>query len=181
MMGEWSPIRISDFNSDTLDKNVLKFITTGVDDSAVIETPSAEVQKSVNSGKVQMVDEMLTAAEQELSREYPDPADLEKQLSKLDTSADGLQSTLVQHQNELDQLRLDRRFLVDAIIRNARVTNRNRALPRTIRGSEKYLRQRRRALALPRGGRRRFDGPSAPSLPTVRRGPRTSTAHARTR
>jgi hypothetical protein len=115
MMGEWSPIRISDFNSDTLDKNVLKFITTGVDDSAVIETPSAEVQKSVNSGKVQMVDEMLAAAEQELSREYPDPADLESQLSKLDKSADELQSTLVRHQNELDRFRLDRRFLVDAI------------------------------------------------------------------
>lgn len=115
MMGEWSPIRISDFNSDTLDKNVLKFITTGIDDSAVIATPSAEVQKSVNSGKIQMVDEMLAAAEQELSREYPDPAGLENQLAKLDTSADELQSTLVQHQNELDQLRLDRRFLVDAI------------------------------------------------------------------
>lgn len=114
-MGEWSPIRISDFNSDTLDKNVLKFITTGVDDSAVIETPSAEVQKSVNSGKVQMVDEMLAAAEQELSREYPDPADLESQLSKVDKSTDELQSTLVRHQNELDRLRLDRRFLVDAI------------------------------------------------------------------
>ncbi|TAI61638.1 hypothetical protein [Bradyrhizobium sp. Leo170] len=115
MMGEWPPIRISDFNSDTLDKNVLKFIATGIDDSAVIETPSPDAQKSINSGKVQMVEEMLATAEQELNREYPDPSDLENQLAKLDKATDELQSTLVQRQNELDQLRLDRRFIVDSI------------------------------------------------------------------
>jgi hypothetical protein len=115
MMGEWSPIRISDFNSDTLDKNVLKFITTGIDDSAVIETPSADAQKSINSGKVQMVEEMLATAEQELNREYPEPANLENQLAKLDKATGELHSTLVQRQNELDQLRHDRRFIVDSI------------------------------------------------------------------
>ncbi|MDI4238918.1 hypothetical protein OZ411_39685 [Bradyrhizobium sp. Arg237L] len=115
MMGEWPPIRISDFNSDTLDKNVLKFIATGIDDSAVIETPSPDAQKSINSGKVQVVEEMLATAEQELNREYPDPSDLENQLAKLDKATDELQSTLVQRQNELDQLRLDRRFIVDSI------------------------------------------------------------------
>ncbi|MGO4511089.1 hypothetical protein AB4Z51_29185 [Bradyrhizobium sp. 2TAF36] len=115
MMGEWSPIRISDFNSDTLDKNVLKFITTGVDDSAVLETPGVDAQRSINSGKIQMVDEMLATAEQELNREYPDPADLESQLAKLDKASDELHSTLVERQNELDQLRHDRRFAVDSL------------------------------------------------------------------
>ncbi|GLR88202.1 hypothetical protein [Bradyrhizobium iriomotense] len=115
MMGEWSPIRISDFNSDTLDKNVLKFITTGVDDSAVIETPSIDAQKSINSGKIQMVDEMLASAEQELNREYPEPADLESQLARLDKASDELHSRLIERQNELDQLRHDRRFIVDSM------------------------------------------------------------------
>lgn len=115
MMGEWSPIRISDFNSETLDKNVLKFITTGVDDAAVLSTPNTKVQKSINSGKIEMVDEMLSAAEQELHREYPDPSGLEDQLAKLENSVKELQSTLFQRQNKLDGLRLDRRSLVDAI------------------------------------------------------------------
>jgi hypothetical protein len=115
MMAEWSPIRISDYNSETLDKNVLKFITTGIDDSAVISTPSSKVQTSVNSGKIEMVDEMLTAAEQELQREYPDSAGLDDQLSKIEGSISDLQATLGQRQDSLDQLRLERRSLVDAI------------------------------------------------------------------
>ena len=43
------PIRLSDFNSDTMDKNVLKFITTGVDDSAVIETLGPDAQTPARS------------------------------------------------------------------------------------------------------------------------------------
>lgn len=115
MMAEWSPIRISDYNSETLDKNVLKFITTGIDDSAVISTPNSKVQKSVNTGKIEMVDEMLTAAEQELQRDYPDATDLEDQLSKVEATIGELQATLSQRQDSLDRLRLDRRSLVDAI------------------------------------------------------------------
>jgi hypothetical protein len=94
MMAEWSPIRISDYKNETLDKNVLKFITTGIDDSAVITTPNSKVQKSVNSGKIEMVDEMLSAAEQEFQRDYPDSTDIEDQLSKIETSISGLQATL---------------------------------------------------------------------------------------
>jgi hypothetical protein len=115
MMGEWSPIRISDFNSDTLDKNVLKFIATGVDDSAVIETPSLDIQKSVNTGKIQMVDEILTTAEQELSRDYPNAGELAGQLERLEKTAEEHQSTLVQHQDRLDRFRLERRSVVDAL------------------------------------------------------------------
>jgi len=36
MIGEASPIKISDFKSPVLDKNVLKFIVTGLDDSAIV-------------------------------------------------------------------------------------------------------------------------------------------------
>jgi hypothetical protein len=115
MMAEWSPIRISDYNSETLDKNVLKFITTGIDDSAVIKTESTKVQKSINSGKIEMVDEMLTAAEQELQRDYPNATDLGDQLSKLEVSISELQTTLGQRQDSLDRLRHERRSLSDAI------------------------------------------------------------------
>jgi hypothetical protein len=115
MMAEWSPIRISDYKNETLDKNVLKFITTGIDDSAVITTPSSKVQKSVNSGKIEMVDEMLAAAEQEFQRDYPDSTDIEDQLSEIEASINGLQATLGQRQDRLDQLRLERRSLVEAI------------------------------------------------------------------
>jgi hypothetical protein len=56
MMGEWSPIRISDRSGETFDKNVLKFILTGVDDSAMVTTQNADTQRTANLGKVEIID-----------------------------------------------------------------------------------------------------------------------------
>lgn len=65
MMGEWSPIRISDRSGETFDKNVLKFILTGLDDSAIVATQNLDSQRTANLGKVEIIDEMIAAAQLE--------------------------------------------------------------------------------------------------------------------
>lgn len=115
MMGEGSPIRTSDYASDTFDKNVLKFILTGIDDSAIVATRSAKDQKTVNTGKVELVEEWMAAAQAELERDYPDPAGLEDQYSKLSVTIDGLQQRLAERQNQLDRLRSERRRAMDSL------------------------------------------------------------------
>jgi hypothetical protein len=119
MMAEWSPIKIAAQSGDTFDKNVLKFILTGVDDSAVVATKSVGDQRTANAGKIEIVDEMITAAAEDLKRLFPDDEDvdaldLEAQDEALSRTIDEHQATLVERQSMLDRLRRERRSALDA-------------------------------------------------------------------
>ncbi len=115
MMGDWSPIRISTHSGDTFDKNVLKFIVSGIDDSSVIPTRSTKVQKNINSGKVELIDEMISVAELEWQRKYPGNPDLSDQDEKIEHSLGDLQKTLTERQETLDRLRRERREIMDSL------------------------------------------------------------------
>jgi hypothetical protein len=118
MMAEWSPIQIARQSGDTFDKNVLKFILTGIDDSAVVATKSPGDQRTANAGKIEIVEELVEAAVEELKRLFPDDAvdalDLEAQEATLSASIDEQHATLAQHQSELDRLRFERRGALDS-------------------------------------------------------------------
>jgi hypothetical protein len=119
MMAEWSPIRIAPQSGETFDKNVLKFILTGIDDSAVVATRSVGDQRTANVGKIEIVEELIAAAAEELKRLFPDDEnvdalDLEAQEAALSRTIDGHQMTLTQWQSELDRLRSERRSALDA-------------------------------------------------------------------
>ena len=119
MMAEWSPIRIAAQSGETFDKNVLKFILTGVDDSAVVATKSVGDQRTANAGKIEIVEEMITAATEDLKRLFPDDEDvdaldLEAQDQTLSRTIAGHQSTLMERQFDARSAaarapRLDRR------------------------------------------------------------------------
>jgi hypothetical protein len=117
MMGETSPIKIDSHTTETLDKNVLKFILTGVDDSGVVASLPVRQQRALNSGKLQIVEEMTTAALAELSGLFPNDdvatLDLETQESEISTTVVGLAETLGARQSELDMMRRDRRARLD--------------------------------------------------------------------
>lgn len=115
MMGEWSPIRISERSGETFDKNVLKFILTGVDDSAVVTTPNVDSQRTANLGKVEIIDEMIAAAQQEWERDFPGNPDLNDQSERLTASINELQTKMSVRQSRLDELRLDRRSKVESL------------------------------------------------------------------
>ena len=119
MMAEWSPIRISPQSGETFDKNVLKFILTGVDDSAVVATKSRGDQRIANAGKIEIVEELIAGAAEELKRLFPDRedldiTDLETQEAALSRTIDEQQATLAQRQSELDRLRFERRSALDS-------------------------------------------------------------------
>lgn len=114
MIGEWSPIRIAPQSGDTFDKNVLKFVVTGIDDSAVQTTKSSDAQKTANLGKIELIDDMLAAAEEELGRRWPGSDDLEAQERRISETIGGLQQALSEHQRQLDDLRHERRAKVEA-------------------------------------------------------------------
>jgi hypothetical protein len=114
MMAEASPIKISDQSGPTLDKNVLKLILTGVDDSNVIERPSTSDQKIANAGKIEMVDELIAATRADLKRAFPDDEevsalDLAAQETELATALEDQHAKLAGYQMELDRLRAERR------------------------------------------------------------------------
>jgi hypothetical protein len=117
MMAEWSPIQIAPQSGDTFDKNVLKFILTGVDDSAVIPTKSRGEQQTLNFGKLEIVDELLAAAIDELKQLFPeddiDTLDLDAQNETLSNTISGLQKTLENRQSHLDYLRRERRAVMN--------------------------------------------------------------------
>ncbi len=116
MMAEWSPARLAQKGSDTFDKNVLKFLLTGVDGSAVVGGMSPEAQRSANAGKIELLREMMGAAERELGRRFPAPADLVEQVAKLDKRIAGLQEELEGRQAGIDDLRRKRREAFDAAL-----------------------------------------------------------------
>ena len=113
--GGWSPIRISERSGDTFDKNVLKFILAGVDDTAVVTTTNVESQRTANLGKVEIIDEMIAAAQQQWDRDFPGELDLDDRSDRLTTSIEELQTTMSGRQSELDELRLDRRSKVESL------------------------------------------------------------------
>jgi hypothetical protein len=115
MMGEWSPIRISERSGETFDKNVLKFVLTGVDDSAVVTTPNVDSQRTANLGKVEIIDEMIAASRQDWERDFPGNPDLNDQSERLTASIDELQAAMWARQSQLDELRLDRRSKVESL------------------------------------------------------------------
>lgn len=115
MMGEWSPIRISAQSGETFDKNVLKFIVTGIDDSAMQTTRSVDAQKEANLGKIELIDDMIATAEEELARRWPDSGDLEGQLERISATVEGLQQAMTERQVLLDGLRRERRSKVEAV------------------------------------------------------------------
>jgi hypothetical protein len=120
MMSEATPIRISERASETLDRNVLKFILTGVDDSAVVVSKSAKEQKTANSGKIEIVDEMIASALSELAKMFPDDDDVDaldllSQDERLTQTLGAYHTTLSSAQRRLDSLVQERRRAKDEL------------------------------------------------------------------
>ncbi|MBB3946981.1 hypothetical protein GGQ73_002945 [Rhizobium skierniewicense] len=120
MMSEAAPIRISERNSETLDRNVLKFILSGIDDSAVVVSKSTKEQRTANSGKIEIVDEMIASTQAELAKLFPqddaiDELDLAAQNERLTASLRAYHTTLSAAQQRLDLLVQGRRRAKDEL------------------------------------------------------------------
>ena len=54
-----TPTQISPRNSPTLDKNVFRVLLTGKDNSAIVTVPNQAALKAGNTGKIELLDEMI--------------------------------------------------------------------------------------------------------------------------
>lgn len=113
MMAEWSPIQISAQSGPTFDKNVFKFLLTGVDDSLLVVAKSTKEQQTENVGKIEIVEEMISVALDELGRMFPEDnladLDLDDQDRRISATISSWQSTLSLRQSRLDALVSNRR------------------------------------------------------------------------
>jgi hypothetical protein len=114
MMAEWSPIKIAAQSTDTFDKNVLKFMLTGIDDSSIVETPNPTEQRIANVGKIEIVEELIEAAVADLHRLFPEDEAVDKlrvaaRETALSNTLEEQHAKLAEYQTELDRLRRQRR------------------------------------------------------------------------
>ncbi|WP_199084531.1 hypothetical protein [Bosea sp. ASV33] len=117
MIAEESPIVVDRQSSDTFNKNVLKFILTGVDDKSMVKVPDTKQQRQTNAGRIEIVEEMLNAAVAELAAMYPGVEDLttlklDQQAERLDATLEAFRSNLAKGHSALDSLSMERRLLV---------------------------------------------------------------------
>lgn len=115
MMATWSPTEIDRRAGDTFNKNVFKFLMTGVDGSATVITDSPETQKRGNAGKLELIDELLSAAQQELRQGWPNGEELSDQERRLDASLGAVGDEAAQRQDRLDALRARRRDALEKL------------------------------------------------------------------
>lgn len=113
MMATWSPTQIDLRAGDTFNKNVFKFLLTGIDGSATVPTDSAETQKRGNAGKLELIDELLAAAQEELRQGWPDDAGLSDQEQRLDEAMGAVGDEAAERQTRLDDLRARRRTTLE--------------------------------------------------------------------
>jgi hypothetical protein len=80
-----------------------------VDDRAIVTTQNPDSQRTAHLSKVEIVDEMIAAAQLQWERDYPGDPDLNDQPEKQTATIRDLQQTMSDRQSLLDDLRLDRR------------------------------------------------------------------------
>lgn len=116
MIAEESPITIDRRSNDTFNKNVLKYILTGVDDRSIVQVPDARQQRQTNAGRIEIVEEMLTAGLAELSAMYPgvdvDSLKLDEQNERLNGRLTEFRESLAARHVILDSLTRERRAMM---------------------------------------------------------------------
>ncbi|NEU14818.1 hypothetical protein G3T14_22355 [Methylobacterium sp. BTF04] len=115
MMAPWSPTQIDPRATETFNKNVFKFLLTGIDGSTTVVTESPETQKTGNAGKLELIGELLAAAQEELRQNWPDGAGLADQEDRLDEAMESVGDEAAERQTRLDDLRADRRATLEKL------------------------------------------------------------------
>ncbi|WP_156375582.1 hypothetical protein [Methylobacterium sp. Leaf125] len=112
MMAEWTPIQLDRHSGDTLDRNVFKFLLTGIDGSATVATEDAKTQRRGNAGKLELIDELIGEANVELQA-WPDSADLSDQEERISVTLASVGAEASYRQERIDALRANRRIVLE--------------------------------------------------------------------
>lgn len=106
IQSEDSPIESGDTNFRTRERNVLKFLLTGNDDSAIVPVPKPKDFRTGRSAKLSVLQDMIDRVSADLSAEYPDTEGLSDQNERIN-------DTLRRIENQLAAARSSIRALLD--------------------------------------------------------------------
>lgn len=84
IQSETSPAETGQYLTVTSERSALKFLLTGVDDRAIQPIENKKVFQTRTAAKVELLDEILTSLNEELTADYPDIDQLEDQEAKLE-------------------------------------------------------------------------------------------------
>lgn len=106
IQSENSPIELGDKKDITRERSVLKFMMTGMDDSAITPIVRPKDFKTGRSAKAEILQEMVDRLDGEIATGYPDAIGLADQ-------SDRINETLQRMETELSSTRLSIRALLD--------------------------------------------------------------------
>ena len=97
----------------TFEKNLFKFILTGIDDASAVTVPKPTERKVAKVAKLELIDEWIEQLTNELGEDVPTVSEIKEKLERLNKSASGFLDQLQGTQNELDDLVGQRRSAMD--------------------------------------------------------------------
>jgi len=103
-----SPLLSGQYTSATPEYAAFKLLLTGTDDSALVSAMEVVERTEQDSGKIELLDEMIDALQAELDEEGADEDELRDQLDRLESSLDDQTKALSNVQTALNTL-LERR------------------------------------------------------------------------
>jgi hypothetical protein len=86
IQSETSPVESGQVIGTTEEHSVLKLMLTGQDDSAIVTVTDKKTFTTSTTAKIEMIDELLKAVNDELEADFPDADGLEDQNEKLEQS-----------------------------------------------------------------------------------------------
>ncbi|UVK49844.1 hypothetical protein DBIPINDM_007921 (plasmid) [Mesorhizobium sp. AR02] len=116
MLGDESPLRQHSRSMSGADKNLFRFIMTGMDDSSIVRVQNSNEAKTSKAAKAELLETMITEAEARIAR-FPesfliDFVDGKGSDGVEDEVLSSLGDTFAEAQTKLDRLRVDRRNLM---------------------------------------------------------------------
>lgn len=94
IQSETSPALSGQYQSVTAERSVFRMLITGADDSAVVPVVNPKTFRVATTGKVEMLDEMITSIDEEITADFPEPDKLGEQEEQLEEVWQAAQSEL---------------------------------------------------------------------------------------
>lgn len=115
ILSEKSPVLYSaQYAQAPFEKNLLRLLLTGSDDSAAVTQVSKKVKTVKTAAKVELVDEMIAQIDFQLGEEAPSIDNISAQINTVDDEVNSLHGTLISAQRNIDTLIDERRQLDDS-------------------------------------------------------------------
>lgn len=153
IIAELSPFLTGNRDTATAEKNGLRLMLTGQDDSAVVPVQPQKVRKAQQEGKYDLVEEMIAEIDESLGENAPDREGLNDQLGKLESRLNEFQTEILQRQEQLDKMTGARREIRDAIFQSRdRAKEVGLTIERFLQLDRVYLSDLERLEAVDEGG-----------------------------